>query len=53
MKPQPQDHALLACKKPGCTWTYAHTGPGNPVEIARYHAIQVHNDQNAVNDGRY
>lgn len=53
MMPTPQDSSLLVCKKPGCTWTYAFTGTGNATEIARYHAIQVHNDPQAVRDGRY
>jgi len=53
MKPTPQDSSLLICKKPDCQWTYAFTGNGNATEIARYHAIQVHNDQKAVRDGRF
>lgn len=54
MKPsQPQDHALLVCKVPDCMWTYAFSGNGNPSEIARYHAIQVHNNQEAAREGRY
>jgi hypothetical protein len=53
MKPQPQDHALLVCKVPDCMWTYAHTGNSGAEEIARYHAIQVHNNQKAIQEGRF
>lgn len=53
MKPANHDEALLVCKSVGCTWTYAANGVENPSEIARYHAIQVHNNQQAVREGRF
>lgn len=53
MKSQPPDSTLLGCKRPGCAWTYVHTGTSDATEIARYHAIQVHNDQNAAQEGRF
>lgn len=53
MKPQSHDEALLVCKKDGCSWSYAASANENAQEIARYHAIQVHNNLDAVNEGRF
>lgn len=53
MKPAEHDEALLVCKKDGCDWSYTASARENPSEIARYHAIQVHNNLAAAGDGRF
>jgi len=48
MKPvTPPSDVTIECQR-GCGWSRRIKGTENAEEAARYHAIMVHNDQEAV-----
>jgi hypothetical protein len=53
MKPANR-YTVLECRRDDCQWRYVlDPAHDNADEISRYHAIQVHNDLEAVNVGRF
>lgn len=53
MKPENAPRTTLTCVREGCGWRHHAPENENTAETARYHAIQVHNDQSAVQEGRF